>query len=494
MTFLGNFNRRRDQERMKNMRSPVVKARSPYQKRRPSAITSPIDRHRTENREGKFEPVLVSPETVKAMQVVIQDLHVTSSPRSVTAIANALAGNRKVLEMHGNPPSRNPLHSVTKMLQKFSFRTGKFKKSDEDVQRRYQIMFAFNRLEKLPSSTIQKISSWEEAKEALRMVIQFPEDEAEKEESKDAKDDIAQKFLKTLDHVFNEEETENLKPYSEMWRKVASIPIPSKLGEAEHIVDSHKTALEVADSMFRLRLESATAELEERQRSDALKEVEERLRTKELEEEAKKRASLLMRPLSNDERERVVGVMNGRKPPHSILAQCDADSVQQQSMWTLQPGQWVNDEVIHYFLRMLSKRDEELCSKSPGRKRCHFFKSFFVTKLLNEGHASLDGQYDYRNVKRWSKQVPGKDIFQLDKVFFPINQGQMHWLCACAFITEKRIEVYDSMGSSGQKYLNCIFQYLQDDYKDKKGTPMPDVDDWDLVPCRDGTPQQRNGK
>ena len=106
----------------------------------------------------------------------------------------------------------------------------------------------------------------------------------------------------------------------------------------------------------------------------------------------------------------------------------------------------------------------------------------------------MDGKYGYKNVKRWSKQVPGKDIFKLDKVFFPINQGQMHWLCACAFIAEKRIEIYDSMGSPGQKYLKAIFQYLQDDYKDKNGTQMPDLDDWELVPCRDSTPQQRNGK
>jgi sentrin-specific protease 1 len=116
-----------------------------------------------------------------------------------------------------------------------------------------------------------------------------------------------------------------------------------------------------------------------------------------------------------------------------------------------------------------------------------------MTKVLNEGHATMDGQYEYRNVKRWSKNVPGKDLFNLDKVFFPINQGNMHWLCACAYIQEKRIEIYDSMGSAGKKYLNAIFQYLQDDYKDKKGSPMSDVDKWKLVESRDDTPQQRNG-
>jgi Ulp1 family protease len=71
--------------------------------------------------------------------------------------------------------------------------------------------------------------------------------------------------------------------------------------------------------------------------------------------------------------------------------------------------QWLNDEVIHYFLIMLANRDEEMCRNDPNRKRSHFFKSFFITKLLNEGHANpaMDGKYQYTNVKRWSKQVPG---------------------------------------------------------------------------------------
>ena len=46
--------------------------------------------------------------------------------------------------------------------------------------------------------------------------------------------------------------------------------------------------------------------------------------------------------------------------------------------------------------------------------RCHFFNSFFISKLLDEA-----GGYSFKNVKRWSRKVPGKDIFALDKIFFP---------------------------------------------------------------------------
>lgn len=481
----------------------VVKGKpSAIQKRRPHADSaqSPIARHLA-GRAGPYEPVAVSVETVKAMEAAIQqELSTTTAPRTVTNIAIALADSRKVLKSHANPRNRSPLEKVTKRLRNFSFRIGKYK-SDEDVVRRYQIMGAFNRLESLPGSMVKTVSSWDEAKEALKAVIRFPDDDEEEETEEDAvrrpstpvsETDIAAKFMKEMDDVYRGDETENLKPYSEMWRKVAAVPTPSKLGDSEQFVGAHTTALEKADGMFRLRLASQTAELEERQKR-ALKEVEERLRAKELEDEARKRASSLMRPLSQDERQRVRQAIDGRKPPNAVLAQCDSDSVQQSSMWTLQSGQWINDEVIHYFLLMLTKRDEDLCQKDPGKRRSHFFKSFFITKILNEGHHTLDGKYEYKNVKRWSKKVPGKDLFKLDKVFFPINQGQMHWLCACAFIAEKRIEVYDSMGSSGTKYLNCIFQYLQDDHMDKMGSPLPDLDKWELVTCRDSTPQQRNG-
>jgi sentrin-specific protease 1 len=116
---------------------------------------------------------------------------------------------------------------------------------------------------------------------------------------------------------------------------------------------------------------------------------------------------------------------------------------------------WLNDEIISFFLIMLAKRDEELCKQSPSRKRSLFFNSFFMTKLLNVGHSdpSLDGTYQYKNVKRWSKKAPGKDLFNLDKVIFPINENGMHWVCAVAFMQEKRIQFYDSFVSTSGALL-----------------------------------------
>ena len=92
-----------------------------------------------------------------------------------------------------------------------------------------------------------------------------------------------------------------------------------------------------------------------------------------------------------------------------------------------------------------------------------------------------------------TKTSSGKDIFQLDKIFFPINQNNMHWVCAVAFVQEKRIQFYDSMGGRGQSYLDNIFRYLQDEHVDKNKCLLPDADQWQLIPCTADTPRQRNG-
>jgi sentrin-specific protease 1 len=285
---------------------------------------------------------------------------------------------------------------------------------------------------------------------------------------------------------------------TDKWKQVAAVPRQSKLDRARgEDLEAHRTELEAADKMLTaLRLLGEAVDNLALQSQAAARDVESRLLEKERKEEAKKRASSLMRPMTKEELKIVRNAMYGIGPGDEVLARAGSDFVQRSSIQTLQPGQWLNDEVIHHFYLMLSKRDEAMCQQDSSRKRSHFFKSFFFTKLLNEGHSNpdMDGKYEYRNVRRWSKKVPGKDIFNLDKVFFPINEGRMHWICGVADITHKRIHIYDSMGSDGTMYLESILRYLQDEHQDKKGTPLPDIDQWELLMCESDTPRQRNGE
>ena len=45
-------------------------------------------------------------------------------------------------------------------------------------------------------------------------------------------------------------------------------------------------------------------------------------------------------------------------------------------------------------------------------------------------------------VKIWSKNVPSKDMFALDKFFFMHNVDESHWTCAVIFMEENRIQYY----------------------------------------------------
>ena len=255
--------------------------------------------------------------------------------------------------------------------------------------------------------------------------------------------------------------------------------------------DEEEEPTDPADRMWFQNLQQRYQDRFKRIQTAGFKASLERLERLERQEEAESKARSLLRPFTDDETGRVRQAL-GSGDPTEVLCRFDTDYITRQNMQTLRPGCWLSDEVIHFFLAMLAQRDQDLCAADPGRKRSHFFKSFFMTKLLNEGHATQSGVYEYRNVKRWSKKVPGKDIFNLDKIVFPINVNRSHWVCVVAFMQEKKIQFYDSMGDDGMEFLQAVFRYIQDEHLDKKKKPLPDVDQWQLVPCTNDTPQQLN--
>ena len=169
-----------------------------------------------------------------------------------------------------------------------------------------------------------------------------------------------------------------------------------------------------------------------------------------------------------------------------VMGSIGTDPVTRASLQTLRPKTWLNDEVIHYYITTLAKRDDALSNAIPGRKRCHFFKSFFMTSLLH------DGRYHYDNIRRWSNNVPGQDIFALDKLIVPINISQQHWTCAVIFMQEKRIQYYDSVLGDGLYYLRALRRYLKDEHRNRKHLAL-DTSSWTLVECQSDTPKQENG-
>ncbi len=116
--------------------------------------------------------------------------------------------------------------------------------------------------------------------------------------------------------------------------------------------------------------------------------------------------------------------------------------VSQESKHRLCPDWWLNDEIISFFLKIcLNKQDETVCDRHCGRKRSHAFTSYFMRMLF--GQERLDpnerGTYNFANVARWSKKVPGGNIFNLRYLLFPININDNHWTLAVVFMEDRCI-------------------------------------------------------
>lgn len=133
-----------------------------------------------------------------------------------------------------------------------------------------------------------------------------------------------------------------------------------------------------------------------------------------------------------------------------------------------------------------------MCSRfkdGKGGRKVHFLNSFFYGKLVDQGYAA-------GRLKRWTKKVSAcgpihspmhpanlgvhfkVDIFSLDVLIFPINQGNMHWTACAINFAKKRIEYYDSMGDYGnarKQVFRKVRGYVEAEHKEKKGGPM----DWE---------------
>jgi Ulp1 family protease len=72
-------------------------------------------------------------------------------------------------------------------------------------------------------------------------------------------------------------------------------------------------------------------------------------------------------------------------------------------MWTLRKGQWLNDEVINYFVAMLKHRARQPSMQSPPcgepGARVYLHNTMFFAKL-----ADSKAGYVYANVRRWTKR------------------------------------------------------------------------------------------
>jgi hypothetical protein len=180
--------------------------------------------------------------------------------------------------------------------------------------------------------------------------------------------------------------------------------------------------------------------------------------------------------MTSEEKSLIEGIFNSNHNLNEVLARIGQDSVTKASMQSLKPGVWVRDEPLNGFMHLLNMI-------LPHN---HHFNSFFITLLLDE---KCSNKYSYDNVRRWSTKVPGGDVFSFNMLFFPVNIGRAHWSLVVAHLMSKKIEYYDSLGYEGSKYVDAVYQYLVDEFRERnKG----ELGEWQKIYKMEG-PSQKNG-
>uniref|UniRef100_A0A663LUZ3 SUMO specific peptidase 2 n=1 Tax=Athene cunicularia TaxID=194338 RepID=A0A663LUZ3_ATHCN len=107
--------------------------------------------------------------------------------------------------------------------------------------------------------------------------------------------------------------------------------------------------------------------------------------------------------------EREVSAAFGRGDPGEIMSSAFKLKVTREDIHTLMDLQWLNDEIINFYMCLLVERN-----KKEGYPAVHAFSTFFYPKLISGG---------YNAVRRWTRDV---DLFKKDLIFVPIHLRH-HW-------------------------------------------------------------------
>ncbi|XP_078111148.1 sentrin-specific protease 1 [Sander vitreus] len=164
-----------------------------------------------------------------------------------------------------------------------------------------------------------------------------------------------------------------------------------------------------------------------------------------------------------------------RRGNHEVLSEGFGLSLTRKDLQTLSNLNWLNDEVINFYMNLLVER-----SKDPSLPSVNTFNTFFYPKLRSSGYSA---------VRRWTKKM---DIFSKDILLVPVHLG-VHWCLSVVDFRKKAIMYFDSMGGNNDEACTILFEYLQQESKDKKGKEL-DTSGWTLhSKKRNEIPQQMNG-
>ncbi|KAL9656639.1 hypothetical protein ABK040_002910 [Willaertia magna] len=183
--------------------------------------------------------------------------------------------------------------------------------------------------------------------------------------------------------------------------------------------------------------------------------------------------------LSKIDLDKISKVLYGNKLQEVLVTKYNVDMTRDKLL-CLKDGEWLNDEVINFYLNMIKDRND----RNTKLPKCHLFTTFFYSTLMR------NNRYGYSNVKRWTRKI---DLFEFHKIIIPIHLG-VHWTLAIINLRDERFEYYDSMGgkATGTQILKDLERYIQDESLDKKNVAL-DTSHWKhYIPGPRHVPQQLN--
>ena len=195
--------------------------------------------------------------------------------------------------------------------------------------------------------------------------------------------------------------------------------------------------------------------------------------SKQLDEEE----SVQFAPLSSEQKALYDKAM--KAPAETVVTQPSVDemyglTLSKEDIVRMQDGQWLNDECVNLYMKMIQKRADE------RKDNIHCFNSFFYELLTQQG---------YHKVQRWTRRF---DLFAKDMVLIPVHLGN-HWCMGVINFKKRRFEYYDSLRGNNKEFFQAMRDYLEKESMDKKKKSF-DFSDWnsDVINDKD-LPLQRNG-
>ena len=160
-----------------------------------------------------------------------------------------------------------------------------------------------------------------------------------------------------------------------------------------------------------------------------------------------------------------------------------------ESFCSLAPGEWLTDEVLDVYFRILFERH--------GNPSIHLFNVHLYTKLCNtrlEKSDPLFGTYFFFNILDFLKNV---DVFSKDLILIPINPYNGHWLLAAIYPKLTSIEIYDSCHrvETSRMYASNLRSFMNDAWEFGNDlAPFPRANQWTTTLHPVGIPTQTSGK